>query len=322
MLRKIMFAAIACGMLNAASITGVGASFPLPIYKEWSKLYYKSTSEMVNYSGGGSGKGVASISSQTSDFGGSDEPLKEQVLKEKNLIQFPAIIGAVVLGYNLPGLNDLRLDASTLAMIYSGEITKWNDAKISSLNPNAKLPNEEIIVITRSDSSGTTFNFTSYLSSDLKWQHKYGSAKSINWDAKVLPAASNPLVATLINKTKYSIGYLEYAYAKDMSKVWLKNSAGEFIEPSPASFAKASANANFSAQNGFYKILVNASGLGSYPLVAASFILMHKDGKNNASVIKFFNWALSDESAKNAARKLGYEPLDEVSVKEIKKHLQ
>ncbi len=321
MLKKILFMALSLGLLNASEITGVGATFPLPIYKEWSKIYYTNTKNMVNYSGGGSGKGIASITSKTSDFGGSDEPQKPEVLKEKNLLQFPAIIGAVVLGYNVPGVKNLRLDASTLAKIYSGEISKWNDPAIVNLNPIEVLPNKDIIVITRSDSSGTTFNFTSYLSVDEKWAHKYGSAKSINWDAKVLPAASNPLVAQLIKQSTYSIGYLEYAYAKDIATASLKNSEGVFVEAKPSNFSKAGANAGFDANQGFYKVIVNAKGKDSYPLVAASFVLMHKDGTKNAEVAKFFSWALSDMDAKAAARKLGYEPIDAAVVEAIKAYL-
>ena len=325
MLKKTLLsglgAAVICASASAASLTGVGATFPMPIYKELSKIYYEQTKNEVSYSGGGSGKGIASISAKNGDFGGSDEPLKPEVLKEKNLVQFPAVIGAVVLGYNLDGIKDLRLDPSALAMIYSGEITKWNDMKIKALNPSIKLPNADIIVIVRSDASGTTFNFTNYLANDEKWKYKYGVAKSINWEAKVTPVASNPLMATMIEKTPFSIGYLEYSYAKNMNLASLKNSENEYITPSRTSFGVASKNANFSAENGFYKILTNASGKGSYPLVGASFILLHKEGKNNKEVAKFFNWAMSDEKALNATRKLGYEPIDENTAKMVKEYL-
>ena len=325
MLKKTLLstlgAAVICASASAASLTGVGATFPMPIYKELSKIYYEQTKNEVSYSGGGSGKGIASISAKNGDFGGSDEPLKLEVLKEKNLVQFPAVIGAVVLGYNLDGIKDLRLDPSALAMIYSGEITKWDDMKIKALNPSIKLPNADIIVIVRSDASGTTFNFTNYLANDEKWKHKYGVAKSINWEAKVTPVASNPLMARVIEKTPFSIGYLEYSYAKNMGLASLKNSENEYITPSWTSFAVASKNANFTSENGFYKILTNASGKGSYPLVAASFILLHKEGKNNKEVAKFFNWAMSDKKALNATRKLGYEPIDENTAKAIKEYL-
>lgn len=325
MLKKTLLsalgAAVLCASVNAASLTGVGATFPMPVYKELSKIYFEQTKNQISYSGGGSGKGVASISAKNGDFGASDEPLKPEVLKEKNLVQFPAVIGAVVLGYNLPDIKDLRLDASTLAMIYSGEITKWNDMKIKALNPSTILPNADIIVIVRSDASGTTFNFTNYLANDEQWKCKYGISKSINWQAKVTPVASNPLMATMIEKTPFSIGYLEYSYAKNMSLASLKNAENEYISPSPASFAKASKNANFSAENDFYKILTNSSGEGSYPLVGASFILLHKEGRNNAEVAKFFAWAMSDEKALNATRALGYEPIDENTAKAIKEYL-
>lgn len=326
MLKKILLsalgAAVLCASASAAKLTGVGATFPMPIYKEYSKLYFSQTKNQVSYSGGGSGKGIASISAKNSDFGGSDEPQKPEVLKEKNLIQFPAVIGAVVLGYNLANTPDLNLDANVLAGIYSGEITKWNDEKIAKLNPGVSLPNNDIIVVVRSDASGTTFNFTNYLANDEKWKYKYGVSKNINWDAKVTPVASNPLVATMIEKTPFSIGYLEYSYAGNLGLAKLKNSNGEFVAPNATSFGAASKNANFSSQNDFYKILTNARGAGSYPLVGASFILLHKDGKNNAEVAKFFNWALSNESAIKATRELGYEPIDANTAEQIKKYLE
>ena len=318
----VLYLSVAFNVANAAKLTGVGATFPMPVYKELSKIYFEQTKNQVSYSGGGSGKGIASISAKNGDFGGSDEPIKPEVLAEKNLIQFPAVIGAVVLGYNLPNIKDLQLDGNVLADIYSGKITRWNDAKIAQMNPNLKLPNNEIIVIVRSDASGTTFNFTNYLANNEQWRSKYGVAKSINWDAKVVPVASNPLVATMIQKTAFSIGYLEYSYAQKMGLAKLKNSNEEFVSPDPVSFSAASKNANFSSENDFYKILTNASGKGSYPLVGASFILLHKDGKNNKEVADFFNWAMSDKKALDATRALGYEPIDSQTSAKIKAYLE
>lgn len=328
MLKKAICAVLVgtLGLSAADKLMGQGATFPLPIYKEWSKLYYKTTKNEVTYNGGGSGKGISAITDRNGDFGGSDSPLKTDELKEKGLLQFPAIIGSVVLAYNIEGIKDgeLKLSSAAVAGIFSGEITKWNDKIIAKDNPNLKLPNETITPVVRSDSSGTTFNFTSYLSkANESWATKYGANKTINWGAKVVPANGNPLVASSIKQIPYSIGYIEYAYklSSGLNVATLQTKDGDWAKATPENFAKAVANSNFSIKENFYDILAYSAGKGSYPIVAATFILLPNDKtENNKKVVKFFEWAFSDESAKAAAKKLGYEPLPNETVSMIKEY--
>ncbi|RUT48919.1 phosphate ABC transporter substrate-binding protein PstS [Campylobacter fetus] len=312
--------AISALSLNAADkIMGQGATFPLPVYKEWSKLYYKATSNQVTYNGGGSGKGISAITDRNGEFGGTDSPLKNDELREKKLLQFPAIIGSVVLAYNIEGIKDheLKLSAAAVAGIFSGKITKWNDEIIKKDNANLKLPDALITPVVRSDSSGTTFNFTSYLAkADESWAKEYGANKTINWGAKVTPAAGNPLVASTIKQVPNSIGYIEYAYklSTGLNAATLQTKDGDWAEPTPQNFAKAASNSNFKIEENFYDVLAYSSGKGSYPIVAATFIIIPNDKIDDGKkVTKFFSWAFSDKNALEAAKKLGYEPLPKVT---------
>lgn len=331
MLKKLaglaVAAAVATSGLNAADkIMGQGATFPLPVYKEWAKLYYTDTKNQVTYSGGGSGKGVSAITDRNGNFGGTDAALKSDELGEKKLLQFPGVIGSVVLAYNINGVKDheLKLDGKAVAGIFSGKITKWNDQALVALNPDIKLPAADIIPVVRSESSGTTFNFTSYISrADEEWAKNYGAEKSINWGAKVTPAQGNPLVAKTIKQTPNSIGYIEFAYKvqENLDAATLQTKDGDWAEPTEENFAKAALNSNFSIAEHFYDVLAYGKGAKSYPIVAATFIVLPSDNiEDGKKVTKFFNWAFTSDKAKDAARKLGYLPLPDDTVKMINEY--
>ncbi|NLY04023.1 MAG: phosphate ABC transporter substrate-binding protein PstS [Campylobacter sp.] len=315
--------------LNAADkILGQGATFPLPVYKEWAALYYKETKNQVTYSGGGSGKGVSAITDRNGNFGGSDLALKSDELEEKKLLQFPGLIGSVVLAYNISGVDDhaLRLDAKAVAGIFSGKITKWNDPYLVNLNPGLQLPSSNIVAVVRSESSGSTFNFTSYLAkADEEWAREYGAEKSINWGAKVTPAQGNSLVAKTIKQTPNSIGYMEYAYKtqENLDAATLQSKHGDWVAPTKDGFYNATLNANFSIKDHFYDVLAYADGEGSYPIVAATFIVLPKDDiKKAKQVTKFFNWVFTNDEAKKTAEDLGYLPLPDEAVKVINEYWQ
>ena len=313
--------------LNAADkLMGQGATFPMPVYKEWTKLYYKATKNQVTYSGGGSGKGVSAITDRNGEFGGTDSALKVDELAEKKLLQFPAVTGSVVLAYNIKGVEDhaLKLDGKAVAGIYSGTITKWNDPYLVELNPGVKLPAADIVPVVRSESSGTTFNFTSYIArADKEWASKYGAEKTIEWGAKVTPAQGNPLVAKTIKQTPNSIGYIEYAYKvqENLPAATLQSKHGDWVAPTPENFAKAAVNSKFSIDEHFYDVLAYTDGEGSYPIVAATFIVLPSDNeKEGRKVTKFFNWAFTNEEAKKAATDLGYLPLPAETVKMVNEY--
>lgn len=329
MLKNIVGTLLVCGTIfsnihAADKIMGQGATFPLPIYKEWSKLYYQATKNQVTYNGGGSGKGISAITDRNGEFGGTDSPLKNDELAKKKLLQFPGVIGSIVLAYNIKGIKDheLKLSSQVVAGIFSGKITKWNDELILKDNPTLKLPNENINVVVRSDSSGTTFNFTSYLAkANEQWANKYGANKTINWDAKVIPAAGNPLVASTIKQLPNSIGYIEFAYklSTGLNAATLQSKNNKWITPIPENFAKATVNSDFKIAQNFYDILVYAND--SYPIVAATFILIPSDNiQSGKKVTKFFEWAYTNEKAIKAAKKLGYEPLPKQTVDMIKEY--
>lgn len=314
------------GLSAADKIMGQGATFPMPVYKEWTKLYYQDTKNQVTYSGGGSGKGVSAITDRNGQFGGTDSALKADDLKEKKLLQFPAVTGSVVLAYNINGVEDhaLKLDGKAVAGIFSGKISKWNDPYLVKLNPDIKLPASDIIPVVRSESSGTTFNFTSYIAkSDKEWAEKYGAEKTIKWGAKVTPAQGNPLVAKTIKQTPNSIGYIEYAYKvqEKLAAATLQSKHGDWVAPTPENFAKAAVNSNFSIDEHFYDVLAYTDGEGSYPIVAATFILVPSDNASEAKkVTKFFNWAFTNDAAKKAAEDLGYLPLPNETVQMINEY--
>lgn len=321
MLLGTLFASVAA-VSHAHTITGAGASFPYPIYAKWAALYEKETGNKVNYQSIGSGGGQQQIIAKTVDFGASDDPMKAELLQQHQLLQFPAIIGGTVLVVNLPGIKEgeLKLSGDLLAQIYLGKVAKWNDAAIQKLNPNLNLPDKDILVIHRSDGSGTTFGFTNYLSKvSSEWKSTVGEGKAVKWP-KGHGGKGNEGIAAYVRQMKYSIGYVEYAYAKQNQLAWtaLQNQSGEFVQPNKESFMAAASNAKWNEAEGMGVILTNEAGEKSWPITAASFILIRKkEGKPEATqnVVKFFDWAFA--KGQDAAAELDYVPIPEDVVKSI-----
>jgi phosphate transport system substrate-binding protein len=310
----------------AADITGAGATFPFPIYSKWADAYKKETGNGLNYQSIGSGGGIKQIQAKTVTFGATDKPLKADLLDKDGLVQWPMVMGAIVPVVNLEGVKpgDMVLDGATLADIYLGKITKWDDAAIKKLNPNVKLPSEAITVVRRSDGSGTTFNFTDYLSKvSADWKTKVGSDTAVEWPVGV-GAKGNEGVAGNIGQTKNSIGYVEYAYAKQNKLTYTKmiNKAGKTVEPTIDAFKAAASNADWASVSGsgYYLILTDQPGEKSWPIAASTFILMHKepaDKAASAEALKFFKWAF--EHGGKAAEELDYIPMPDSVVKLIEK---
>jgi phosphate transport system substrate-binding protein len=317
--RALLFASVAlcAGQVSSASATdlsGAGATFPYPIYSKWAEAYKKQTGVGLNYQSIGSGGGIKQIKAGTVTFGASDMPLKPDDLTASGLVQFPMIIGGVVPVVNVPGIKpgDLVIDGPTLAAIYMGEITQWNDARVRKLNPKLALPDLAIAPVYRSDGSGTNFLFTNYLSSvSAGFNAKIGANTSVQWPAG-LGAKGNEGVANMTAQTSGAIGYVEYAYAKQNKMAYAKliNHDGKAVAPEATSFQAAAANADWAKAPGYYLILTNQPGATSWPITGASFILMHRDAADAASstqALKFFDWAYANGGA--MAAELDYVPI-------------
>ena len=308
---------------TAANITGAGATFPYPIYSKWAEAYRAKTGVGLNYQSIGSGGGIKQILAKTVDFGASDAPLEPAQLEKDGLVQFPMVMGGVVPVFHLDGIKPggLRLTGAVLADIYLGKITKWNAPAIAALNPGAKLPEQDITVVARSDGSGTTFIFTHYLSKvSGEWKEKAGNNTSVKWPAGVA-GKGNEGVAAYVQRLSGSIGYVEYAYAlqNKMSYALLQNKDGNFVGPDDKTFRAAAANAQWDKAPGFYLLLTDQSGKESWPITGATFILMHKkqDKPENAAIaLKFFDWAY--ESGDKMALDLDYVPMPDSVVKLVK----
>jgi phosphate transport system substrate-binding protein len=308
----------------AADITGAGATFPFPVYSKWADAYKKETGNGLNYQSIGSGAGIKQIEAKTVTFGATDMPLKVDQLEKDGLVQWPMVMGAIVPVVNLEGVKpgELVFDGDTLANIYLGKITKWDDPAIKKLNPKVKLPSEAITVVRRSDGSGTTFNFTDYLSKvSPEWKTKVGSGTAVEWPTGV-GAKGNEGVSGNIGQTKNSIGYVEYAYAKQNKLTYtaITNKAGKTVQPTVAAFQAAASNADWSKAPGYYVILTDQPGEASWPITAATFILMHKEPTDKAAsgeAVKFFKWAF--EKGGKAAEELDYIPMPQPVVKLIEK---
>jgi phosphate transport system substrate-binding protein len=327
---NFMKAIVAAGLVAAstsafaADITGAGATFPFPVYSKWADAYKKETGNGLNYQSIGSGAGIKQIQAKTVTFGATDAPLKAEALEKDGLVQWPMVMGAIVPVVNLEGIKpgELVFDGETLANIYLGKITKWDDAAIAKLNPKLKLPTDAITVVRRSDGSGTTFNFTDYLSkASADWKTKVGSGTAVEWPAGV-GAKGNEGVAGNISQTKNSIGYVEYAYAKQNKLTYaaLINKAGKAVQPTVAAFQAAASNADWAKAPGYYLILTDQPGEASWPITAATFILMHKDATDKAAsqeAIKFFKWAFA--KGDKMAEELDYIPMPDAVVKLIEK---
>jgi phosphate transport system substrate-binding protein len=306
----------------AADITGAGATFPYPLYAKWAEAYKQQTGVGLNYQSIGSGGGIKQIRSKTVDFGASDAPLKAEELDKDGLVQFPTVMGGVVPVVNVEGIGpgQMKLTGPVLADIYLGKIGKWNDAQIAGLNPGMKLPNQPITVVHRADGSGTTFIFTNYLSKvSAEWKDKVGNNTSVSWPAPTSTGGKgNEGVASFVQRIKGSIGYVEYAYAKQnrMTFAVLKNRQGEFVVPSDKTFQAAAAGADWKNAPGFYEILTDEPGKASWPITGATFILLHKsqvDGVKAKEVLKFFDWAY--RNGDRMALELDYIPMPDDVVK-------
>jgi phosphate transport system substrate-binding protein len=309
---------------TAADISGAGATFPYPIYAKWADAYHKATGIGLNYQSIGSGGGIKQIKAETVTFGASDMPLKPEELAKAGLTQFPTVMGGVVPVVNLEGVKpgDLVLDGATLADIFQGKITTWNDPKIQSHNPSLALPDQAIAVVHRSDGSGTTFIFSTYLAQvGEDWKSTVGANSALEWPTGI-GAKGNEGVAGNVAQTDGSIGYVEYAYAKqnDMTYAKLVNKDGKAVAPSAAAFQAASNAADWANAKDFYMLLTNEPGAESWPISGATFILVHKEPKDPAAVaeaLKFFDWAY--KSGDGMADELAYVPLPDSLVDLIKK---
>ena len=327
---KFLKAIVAAGLMAAstsafaADITGAGATFPFPVYSKWADAYKKETGNGLNYQSIGSGAGIKQIQAKTVTFGATDAPLKAEQLEKDGLVQWPMVMGAIVPVVNLEGIasGELVLSGELLADIYLGKVTKWDDAAIVKLNPKLKLPSAAITVVRRSDGSGTTFNFTDYLAkASPDWKTKVGMGTAVEWPVGV-GAKGNEGVAGNISQTKNAIGYVEYAYAKQnkLTYAGMINKAGKTVQPTIASFQAAASNADWAKAPGYYVILTDQPGDASWPITAATFILMHKvpaDKAASAEAIKFFTWAF--EKGDKMAEDLDYIPMPAPVVKLIEK---
>ena len=303
------------GMAQAnQEATGAGASFPAPLYSKWAADYHKATGVKINYQSVGSSAGVKQIEAKTVDFGASDEPLKDDELTKKGLVQFPTVIGGIVPVVNIKGVapGQLKLSGQVLGDIYLGKITKWNDAAITALNPGVALPDAAIAPVRRADGSGTTFGFTNYLSKvNAEWKEKVGEGKAVNWPTGA-GGKGNEGVAAFVGRLPNSIGYVEYAYVKQnkMTFAQLQNKDGVYVSPDDETFKAAAAGADWAKS--FYQILTNQSGKNAWPITSATFILMHKSQDKPAQAatsLKFFEWTY--KQGDKTAADLDYVPMPE-----------
>lgn len=308
----------------AADITGAGATFPFPVYSKWADAYKKETGNGLNYQSIGSGAGIKQIIAKTVTFGATDAPLKAEQLAKDGLVQWPMVMGAIVPVVNLEGIKpgELVLTGEVLGDIYLGKITKWNDPAIAKLNGSLKLPSDAIAVVRRSDGSGTTFNFTDYLAkANGEWKTKVGTGTAVEWPVGV-GAKGNEGVAGNVSQTKNAIGYVEYAYAKQnkLTHTAMVNKAGKTVQPTIAAFQAAASNADWAKAPGYYVILTDQPGEASWPITAATFILMHAQPTDKAAAaeaIKFFKWSF--EKGGKMAEELDYIPMPDSVVKLIEK---
>jgi phosphate transport system substrate-binding protein len=299
---------------NAADISGAGATFPYPIYAKWADAYKKETGNGLNYQSIGSGGGIKQIKAKTVTFGASDAPLPGKELDEAGLAQFPMVMGGIVPVVNLEGVKpgELIIDGPTLAKIFMGEIKTWNDPAIKKLNPSAKLTDQAIAIVHRSDGSGTTFNFTYYLSDvSADWKSKIGTNTAVEWPAGI-GAKGNEGVANNVANTKGSVGYVEYAYALQNKLTFTKmvNKSGKTVAPTSEAFQAAAANADWNSQPGYGVILANQVGDKSWPMTAATWILVYKqpsDAAATGEALKFFAWAYKNGA--KMAEELDYVPM-------------
>jgi phosphate transport system substrate-binding protein len=310
------------GLVGAQEITGAGATFPAPIYSKWAADYNKATGVKVNYQSIGSGGGIKQIDSKTVDFGASDMPQTDEVLKSKGQMQFPTVMGGVVPVINVKGIEpgSLKLTGPLLADIFLGKISRWNDPALKALNPTLALPDAAIAQVRRADGSGTTFIFTNYLSKvSPEWKSKVGEGTAVNWPVGA-GGKGNEGVAAFVGRLPNSMGYVEYSYVKQnkMNFAVMQNSAGTFVRPEDDSFKAAAAGADWTKT--FFQILTNQPGKNAWPISGATFILMHtkQDKPANATeVLKFFSWAY--KNGEPTATALDYVPMPPAVIGAIEK---
>ncbi len=313
----------AAGTAGAQQVTGAGATFPAPLYAKWADAYNKSSGVRINYQSVGSGAGLRQIRAKTVDFGASDMPLTDEELAKDGLLQFPTVIGGVVPVVNVAGIQpgQLRLNGHVLGDIYLGKITRWSDPAIAALNPGVKLPDTAISVVRRADGSGTTFIFTNYLSKvNADWKAKVGDGTAVNWPTGV-GGKGNEGVAAFIQRLPNSIGYVEYAYAKQnrLAHAAMQNAAGQYVAPDDATFKAAAAGADWTKS--FYQILTNQPGKDAWPITGATFVLMHEkqDKPEQATAaLRFFDWAYA--KGDRMAEELDYVPLPPTVEDLIRRH--
>jgi phosphate transport system substrate-binding protein len=309
----------------AADITGAGATFPFPVYAKWAEAYKAATGTGLNYQSIGSSGGLKQIRAKTVAFGASDAPVKGDDLDKDGMVQFPAIIGGTVPVVNLEGFKpgELKVTGAVLADMFLGKIAKWNDPAFAALNPGKNLPDQPITIVHRADGSGTTFNWTDYLTTVSKeWGDKVGKGAAVKWPAaSSVGGKGNEGVAANVNRLKGALGYVEYAYVKknNMNFMQLQNANGKYVSPDDLTFAAAAAGADWFSVPGMGVSMVNAKGDNSWPVSTASFILMYKEPANkpeSAEVLKFFDWAF--KNGKKLASDLDYVPLPDALTDQIR----
>lgn len=313
---------VIAGSAFAADITGAGSTFAAPIYTKWADAYQKATSNKVNYQGIGSSGGIKQIISKTVDFAGSDAPLTDEQLAKDGLFQFPTVIGGILPVVNLKGVKpgEMVLSGPVLADIYLGKVKKWNDPAIQALNPKLKLPDQAIVLVRRADGSGTTFIFSNYLSKvSPTWKSEVGVGTSLKWPATSAGGNGNPGVAAFVQRLPGAIGYVESAYVQQnhMTYTAMKNASGSVVEPKEETFKAAAAGADWSKS--FYQILTDEPGKNAWPIVGATFVLLHtKQDKpvQGAEVLKFFDWSF--KNGLKMASDLDYIPLPESVINQIR----
>jgi phosphate transport system substrate-binding protein len=323
----ILLAAVAV-TAQAADITGAGATFPYPIYAKWAEAYKKETGVGLNYQSIGSSGGIRQINNKTVAFGATDAPVKGEDLDKLGQVQFPAVIGGTVPVINLEGFKpgELQITGAVMAEVFMGNIVKWNDAKLAALNPGKRLPDQNITVVHRADGSGTTFNWTDYLTTvSPEWASRVGRGAAVKWPAaSSVGGKGNEGVAANVNRVKGAIGYVEYAYVKknNMTFMQLQNKNGKFVSPDDLTFAAAAAGADWFSVPGMGISIVDQRGDTVWPVTTASFIIMYKDPadkKSSAEVLKFFDWSF--KNGKKMAEELDYVSLPDVLTRQIRERV-
>ena len=312
-IKLALAASVLAGGLSANDVvTGSGSSFAYSIYKSWTESYYKATGKKVDYISKGSSKGIKDAKARLVNYGGTDAPLPPKELKKSNLYQFPSVVGAITMGYNLPGVNNLKLSRAAIVAISEGKVGYWDEKIITEENPGLKLPHKKVTFVHRSDGSGTTFSYTYYLSVVSKeWRHAYGAKKSLNWPGRQhVGGNKNTGVASLIKQTPYSVGYIDYADAVNNHILMadVENKAGRYITPNLASFQAGAAKASLDPKKDFFAMIADPAGAKSYPIITTTFVLVPAEKpQTDKKVTAFFDWAFK-HGQKNATD-LGYVPL-------------